>query len=47
MATLGLGMTAVGLAAVSAYLHVHDKDGAGWAVLAFFALLGSCSVRYS
>ena len=43
MQTLGLGFAAVGLAAVSAYLHVNNKGGAGWALLAFCALLGSCS----
>ena len=36
------GVMAVGIAAVSAYLHVNGKDGSGWAIVAFFLVLASC-----
>jgi hypothetical protein len=42
--TLALGIIGVGIAAISAYLHVNDKDGSGWGLVAFCFLVSSCSV---
>lgn len=39
---IALGVIGVGLAAVSAYLRVSEKDGGGWAVAATLFLLSSC-----
>ena len=37
------GLMGVGIAAVSAYLHVNGKDGAGWGIVAFILIVTSCS----
>ncbi|MES9841243.1 MAG: hypothetical protein ABW134_11875 [Candidatus Thiodiazotropha endolucinida] len=40
---LALAIAGVGTAAVSAWLHINDKDGDGWALMAFFLIIASCS----
>lgn len=37
-----IGLLGLGLAAISAWLHVKGKDGGGWAVLAFLLIVASC-----
>lgn len=37
-----LGAIGVAIAAISAWLRINNKDGSGWAILAFCLLVTSC-----
>ena len=37
------GCLGIGIAAISAYLHVHGKDGSGWGFVALILVMVSCS----
>ncbi len=39
---LVLGGVGVAIAILSIWLHINNKDGSGWAVLAVLLLLSSC-----
>lgn len=37
------GVLGLGLAAISAWLAINNKDGSGWGLLAFLLIVTSCS----
>lgn len=37
------GAVGVGLAAVSAWMHIRGRDGSGWGLVAFCCIVTSCS----
>lgn len=38
-----VGALGLGVAALSAWLTIRGRDGSGWAILAFFLIVTSCS----
>jgi len=37
------GALGLGIATISAWLHIRGKDGSGWALVAFLLIVTSCS----
>jgi hypothetical protein len=38
-----VGVLGLGLAVLSAWLHIKNKDGSGWGLMAFILIVTSCS----
>lgn len=38
-----VGVLGLGVAGISAWLHVRGRDGSGWGIVAFFLIVTSCS----
>ncbi len=43
MAAAIIGTLGLGVLGVSAWLHVHEKDGSGWGLVALILIVTSCS----
>jgi len=43
IASIITGVLGLGVAAISAWMHIRNKDGSGWGLMAFILIVTSCT----